>query len=127
MEQTKLMMTTLRTPDNKQVTIPNNKVANSVITNYSARDIRRIEPVVMINAGDDMNKVRDILLDITTTCPMVLREPAPFVGVGSTKYGTVEVTFRIWCNTADCDEVLFFMNENIKEKFDVAGIGPGRK
>ncbi len=126
-EQTKLMMTTLRTPDNKQVTIPNNKVANSVITNYSARDIRRIEPVVMINAGDDMNKVRDILLDITTTCPMVLREPAPFVGVGSTKYGTVEVTFRIWCNTADCDEVLFFMNENIKEKFDVAGIGPGRK
>lgn len=122
-EETKLMMTTLRTADNKQITIPNNKVANSVIVNHSARDIRRVAPAVVVGDDDDLIKVKEILFEVAASCPLVLSEPAPFVGVAAAKYGRVDLTFYVWCNTGDYYEVLYFMNETIKVAFDEAGIG----
>lgn len=122
-EETKFMTTVLNTLDNKQITIPNNKVANSVIVNHSAADIRRIEPKVMISDKDDINRAKEILLSIADTSPLVLKDPKPFVGISGMRYGVVDLTFRIWCNTKDCDELMYFMNETIKIAFDEADIG----
>ena len=52
------------TPDNREVTIPNSAIVGGSITNYSARDARRIDLVFGIHYDDDIARARQIILDV---------------------------------------------------------------
>lgn len=60
-EQVHILTTILKTGDNKQIIVPNSQVMNSIITNYSANDTRRIDMVVRVSYDDDLDKVRATL------------------------------------------------------------------
>ena len=56
-EQVQILTTILKTGDNKQIIIPNSQIMDSIITNYSANDTRRVDMVVGVSYDDDLDKV----------------------------------------------------------------------
>ncbi|PLW70029.1 mechanosensitive ion channel family protein [Pseudohalioglobus lutimaris] len=117
-----IFTTTLTTPDNKEVIVPNGAVYSNSITNYSARATRRVDMVFGIGYDDDIKKAKALLEEIVTADKRVLAEPAPVVALGELGDSSVNFLVRPWVNAADYWGVLWDTTESVKLKFDEAGI-----
>ena len=114
--------TTLTTPDNKKVTVPNGALSNSNIVNYSAKDIRRVDFSISVAYDSDIELVKKLLVKAAVTHPLVLKDPIPFVGLSTHGESALVFTLRTWSNTSDYWTVYFDLNETIKAEFDANGI-----
>jgi small conductance mechanosensitive channel len=117
-----IFTTTLTTPDNKVVIVPNGSVASNNITNYSARDTRRIDMVFGISYDDDLRKAKQILEQILADDSRVLSDPAPVVALSELADSSVNFVARPWVKSADYWAVLWETTEAVKLKFDEAGL-----
>jgi small conductance mechanosensitive channel len=119
-----LFYTKLTTPDKKLVQIPNSKVANDSIINYSSSPDRRVEFLVAVAYDNDVEKVRDILLEIIKKHPLVIIEPErmPVVHVKEFRDNDILYTARAWCQNQDYWTVYFDVMDTIKPTFDTKGI-----
>ena len=117
-----IFTTTLTTPDNKEVIVPNGAVIGNNIINYSARDTRRVDMVFGIGYDDDIKKAKALLEEIITSDDRVLADPAPVVALGELADSSVNFLVRPWVNAADYWGVLWDTTETVKLKFDEAGI-----
>jgi small conductance mechanosensitive channel len=117
-----IFTTTLTTPDNKEVIVPNGAVLGNNIINYSARPTRRVDMVFGIGYDDDIKKAKEILEGILAADERVLAEPAPVVALGELADSSVNFLVRPWVNAADYWGVLWDTTEAVKLKFDEAGI-----
>ena len=121
-EQVQILTTVLTTPDNKQVIVPNSQIMNSVITNYSAKDTRRVDMTVGVSYDDDLDKVRRTLEELIAADERVLAEPECKIAVSALADSSVNFVVRPWVKSADYWGVMFDMTEAIKKRFDKEGI-----
>lgn len=121
-EEIGIFTTTLRTFDNKRIIVPNSKIMNDNITNYTADETRRVDLTAGISYGDDIDKAKSVLMGILQSDDRVLEEPAPFVGLKEMADSSVNFTVRGWVKTADYWAVYFDVNERIKKSFDAEDI-----
>lgn len=121
-EEVQIFNTILRTPDNIKVIVPNSTVINSNIKNYSAFDRRRIDLVAGIGYNDNIGRARDILMDIMTSHPQVLAEPAPSVAILELGDSSVNLAVRPWVDLDNYWQVRSDILEQIKQRFDESGI-----
>ncbi|HCN99611.1 MULTISPECIES: mechanosensitive ion channel family protein [unclassified Methylophaga] len=121
-EQITIFNTVMRTPDNREVIVPNGNIYAGVITNYSARDTRRIDMVFGIGYDDDLLKAKQIITDIVTGHELVLNDPEPIIRVA--ELGDSSITFNVWpwVNASDLATVRADLIETIKLAFDANGI-----
>ena len=117
-----IFTTTVRTLDNKKVIVPNSKIMGDNITNYTARETRRVDLTAGVSYGDDIDKVKQVLTRILQEDGRILDEPAPFVGLSEMADSSVNFTVRGWVRTEDYWGVYFDTNEKIKKTFDAEGI-----
>lgn len=117
-----IFTTTLTTPDNKRVIVPNSKMMGDNITNYSAEGTRRVDLTASISYGDSIDKAKAVLMDLLAKDPRVLKDPAPFVGVSAMAESSVDFTVRPWVKVEDYWDVFFALNEAIKKQFDAEGL-----
>jgi len=117
-----IFTTTLKTPDNKTVIIPNSSVTGGNITNYSAESKRRIDMVFGIGYNDDIKKAKQVLEEIVASDERVLKDPAPVVAVSELADSSVNFVVRPWVKTADFSVVRWDITEKVKESFDKEGI-----
>ncbi len=118
-----LLYTIMNTPDNKRVYIPNGSLANNSITNFSANSERRVDMVFGIGYDDDFEEAKAIIKEIIASNEKILSEPEPIVRVSEHADSSVNITTRVWVNTKDAITVNFDMHEDVKRRFDEAGIG----
>ena len=121
-EKINIFNTVMRTGDNREIIVPNGSIYGGTITNYSARETRRVDMVFGIGYNDDMRKAKDIIRGILDADERVLKDPEPLVAVGELADSSVNFNVRPWCSTADYWNVYFDCHENIKMAFDEAGI-----
>ncbi len=121
-EDINLITTTLRTPDNRSVIVPNSSIFHNVIINYSERARRRIDMTIGIGYGDDIELARGIILEILGKDPRILAEPEPVVAVNELGDSSVVLVVRPWVATEDYWTVRWELNEKIKGAFDRLGV-----
>jgi len=121
-EQVQILTTILKTGDNKQIIVPNSQIMDSIITNYSANDTRRVDMMVGVSYDDDLDKVRKTLEELLAADGRILAEPAPTIAVSALADSSVNFVVRPWVNAADYWGVMFEMTEAIKKRFDKEGI-----
>ena len=121
-EDIQIFTTTLVTPDNKKVIIPNAKLTGDNITNYSAKGTRRVELVVGVSYSDDLDKVRKVLQEIVQSDERVLKDPASMIAVKELADSSVNFVVRVWVRTENYWDVLFETTETVKKRFDEEGI-----
>lgn len=117
-----LFSTTLITPDNKRVVVPNSLIYSDTIVNYSAEDLRRVDMVFGIAYEDDIDLARKLIEATLTEDDRVLKEPAPTVAVSELADSSVNFVVRPWVKKEDYWDVHFAMMERIKLAFDQDGI-----
>jgi len=117
-----IFTTTLTTPDNKEVIVPNGSILSNNIVNFSARDTRRVDMVFGIGYDDDIKKAKELLEQIVAADERVLKDPAPVVALGELADSSVNFLVRPWVNASDYWGVLWDTTETVKLKFDEAGI-----
>lgn len=118
-----IFTTTLKTPDNKTIIIPNGKLSSDNIINYSTQETRRVDLTVGVSYDADLKEVRRVLEDIISKEERVLKDPEHLVAVGELADNSVNFVVRLWVNSGDYWGVTFDMNETIKTRMDEAGIG----
>jgi len=114
--------TTLTTPDNQKIIIPNSLVWGGKIINITAMDTRRVDLVFGIGYGDDMKKAKEIMANVLDNNSKVLKSPAYQIAVSELADSSVNFVCRPWCNTSDYWDVKFSVTEAVKEAFDNQGI-----
>ncbi len=114
--------TSLTTPDNQLVFIPNSAITGNVITNITANTTRRVDLVVGIGYNDDIAKAKTVLTNILTSDPRVLKDPPPAIAVTELGDSSVNLVVRPWVNTGDYWGVYCDLTEKIKLTFDQEGL-----
>ena len=121
-EQVQILTTVLKTGDNKQIIVPNGQIMDSIITNYSANDTRRVDMVVGVSYDDDLDKVRATIQELVNAEDRILDEPACTIAVSALADSSVNFVVRPWVKTSDYWGVMFDLTEAIKKRFDKEGI-----
>lgn len=121
-EEIRIFSTVMRTPDNRQIIVPNGQIANGVIINYNAKPTRRLDLVFGISYDDDIRKAKAIIERIIGENERILKDPAPLVAVGELADSSVNINVRPWVNTEDFWTVRAELLENIKIAFDAEGV-----
>lgn len=121
-EEIKIFATTLRTPDNREITIPNGQVYGSSIINVSARDTRRVDLIIGIGYQDDLKKARTLLQEIVGDEARILPDPEPVVVLADLADSSVNFAVRTWVKTGDYAAVRSDLLERIKLSFDDNGV-----
>ena len=121
-DQVQILTTILKTGDNKQIIVPNSQIMDSIITNYSANDTRRVDMVIGVSYDDDLDKVRKTLQNLIATEERILDEPATTIAVSALADSSVNFVVRPWVKSSDYWGVMFDMTEAIKKRFDKEGI-----
>jgi len=117
-EKISIFCTVMRTPDNKEVTIPNGAIYGGNIINYSTRDTRRVDMKFGISYKDDIKKAKEVMLATVKEDPRVLEEPVPNVAVAELADSSVNFIVRPWVKTDDFWPVYWEMTEKIKLALD---------
>lgn len=117
-----LLVTTLKTADNKVITIPNGTITTSVLVNYSREEMRRVDCQFGISYDSDLAKAKDVLMAAAESNPYIFADPEPIVGVAAHQDSCILLDLKVWCSTAKYFDVKYFLEEQVKLAFDEAGI-----
>ena len=117
-EDIRIISTKIVTLDNKVVHLPNGALSSGNITNYSEKEVRRVDLDFSV-AGNDPELVRSLILGVCEADEKVLKEPSTFVRV--TDYGAgngVKVTMRAWCKTEQYWDTYFDLLNGVRKAFE---------
>ncbi|NEZ56748.1 mechanosensitive ion channel family protein [Adonisia turfae] len=121
-EEIQVFTVILRTLDNRTVIVPNSKLTDNNIINYSAKGILRVDLVIGVAYQENLAKVKQLTLEVLAGQDLVLAEPKPTVGVLELADSSVNLAVRPWTKTENYWNVYFGVQESLKTRFDEVGI-----
>ncbi len=113
-EEIKIFNTILITPGNKKLIIPNGKVVEGIITNYSDKGYIRVDLEVSMPYSESFPKVKQVILDAVKDVPGVLTTPAVEVGINTFDSHNIVLAVRPYAEPDDFWDVKFECNKRIK-------------
>ena len=117
-----LLVTTLKTYDNKVITIPNGTITASVMVNYSREKSRRVDVTFAISYDSDIARAKDVLMAVAESNKDIFADPAPVTGVAEHQQSGILLDLKVWCETSRYYDVRYYLEEQVKLAFDEANI-----
>lgn len=116
--QIAIFTTTLLTPTNELIIIPNSDITSSIITNYSRLGTRRLDLSIGVGYSADLKKVQKVLTAVIDKNPRVLEDTQSVVAVERLGSSSVDFTIRVWCQSSDYLSLKFELLSEIKQALD---------
>lgn len=113
-----IFYTTLLTPDNKTVRLPNGALSGGKVTNLSTEELRRVDFEFVVDYGTNTNGVMALLKTIGEKDAKVVKGHPIDTMIGGYNDKGVSVYLRVWCASADYWDVYFAINKTVKEEFE---------
>jgi small conductance mechanosensitive channel len=113
--------TTLNTPDNVKIIVPNSGVFGATIKNFSANDTRRNDIVLGISYDDDISNAIAVVNGVLSKDSRVLPDPEPMVAVSELADSSVNLVVRPWCRKEDYWDLRFDLTRKLKEELEQGG------
>jgi len=117
-----LFMTEFATPDNVRILVPNGNIWGGAVVNYSHHATRRVDLLIGIDYGDDIDKAFDTIRGVIGAEGRIHADPEPMVVVGELADNSVNIIIRVWCDAGNYWPLKFDMTKAIKEALDKADI-----
>lgn len=114
--------TTVATPDNRIIVVPNKNVWGNVIVNATASDTRRVDLVFGASYDDPIQEVLDLLKEQVGSHPKVLSDPPPDIRPNELGASAVNFVCRPWVKAEDYWDVKCDLTQSVKEAFDAKGL-----
>lgn len=99
-----IFTTTLRTPSNEILIVPNSAITHSTITNYSRTGTLRSCLSFQVAPDSDPKKLMDLLVKAAKGCDLVLADPEPSAALGAIQQGALSFDLFFWSLTSNCLE-----------------------
>lgn len=113
-----ILYTKIITPDNKSIFIPNGKITDAKIINYSETSTRRVDLVFDIAYGDSFEKARNVIRNVVESDSLILSEPEPLIRMCSHKESSVGICVQVWTENENYWKVFYNLTESVKLEFD---------
>lgn len=109
--------TTVTTPGNKSLIIPNSKMTSEIVTNYSNEGCILLDIEVRIPYHENFDKIKSIIEDALKDVPQILKEPK--IDIGITKFESHSVVVSVWpyINPKNFWPTTFVVHQKIKTAF----------
>jgi small conductance mechanosensitive channel len=120
-QEISIFSTTLHSPDNVRIVVPNSAIYGTVVKNYTANDTRRNDLLIGIDYSDDIGKAIETIDRILQADARVLKDPAPLIAVSELGDSSVNLVVRPWCTKEDYWALRFDLTRKIKEDLEAAG------
>jgi small conductance mechanosensitive channel len=117
-----IFTTTVATPDNIKIMVPNGQIYGGVISNFNGYDTRRVDMVVGVSYDADLNQTIEVIKGVLAKDDRILADPAPAIAVTAMADSSVNLIVRPWCKASDYWGVHNDFQKNCKEALDAAGI-----
>lgn len=117
-----IFSTTLNTPDNVRVVVPNSNIWGQTIKNFAANDTRRNDMVIGVGYSDDLDKAAEVLMRVLKSDDRVLANPEPVVVVSELGDSSVNFALRPWCKKEDYGSLRSDLLKKIKVELEAAGL-----
>lgn len=117
-----LFATTLHTPDNMKIIVPNSAITGGSIVNITTLGTRRISVDVGVEYGADLEKVQGILQKAAERCSLALDDPAPAVVFGNLGASSLDFSVFAWCKSSDHLGLRHELRCNVYDDLNAAGI-----
>lgn len=121
-EAVSIFQTRIRGADNQTIVLPNSLITGDSIINLTPDTMRRIELVIGIGYGDDIDAARTIAMDIMQADARVLSDPEPTVLVYELGDSSVDLGIRCHVGNDDWFVTKCEITERVKKAFDRDGI-----
>jgi small conductance mechanosensitive channel len=121
-KEIRLFNTIMATPDNVHMVVPNAKIFNDIIKNFSVNDTRRLDLTIGISYRDSIDRAIEVLTETMKEDDRIIQEPSPQIVVTDLGESSVNLLVRCWTRRADFWGVKCDLTKNIKENFDLQGI-----
>ena len=116
--QVQIFSTTLRTPDNKIIVVPNGKIIAGNIINNSREPTSRIDLTIGVGYDSDIDLVKQLLTEIVTADPRVLKDKDVVVRLNEMAASTLNFIVYAWTSNGDAQNVKWDLLESFKRALD---------
>jgi small conductance mechanosensitive channel len=121
-EEIQLFTTHVRTADNRLVIIPNGKLTNDNVINFSIKGILRVDMVIGIDYEENLQRVKKIIAEVLASDSRILKEPVPTIGVIELADNSIRLAVQPWTESRNYRLVQFKTYERLVEQFRKEGI-----
>ena len=121
-ESMSLVSTTLKTPDNQRIIVPNGSIWGGVIQNVTSQETRRVDLVFGCGYADDVAKAQSVLEEIVNSHELILKDPEPVIRLHELADSSVNFVVRPWTRTSDYWTVYWDLTRSVKDRFDAEGL-----
>ena len=111
------MFTTLNTPDNKKITLPNSTLLNNNVTNLGAYPKRRVDFTFSVAYESDVEAVKKIVTDVMVSNGKIYLDPEPFCRLKYLSASSIDFFANCWCDNEDYWDVYYYVMENVYNEF----------
>ena len=118
-----LFVTSLDTPDNRRLILPNSSIFGASIENISHHATRRVDVAVGTDYGADLDKTREILAKAAGSVDKVKSDPAPAIVLAELGGSSIDWSVRVWVDAGYFWPVKDALTREVKYALDKAGIG----
>jgi len=116
-----IFTTTLTSPDNIKITVPNSQVYGTTIKNMNGYDTRRVDMVMGVSYDDDLAVAMGTMGRVVREDARVLADPEPQIAVAELADSSVNFVVRPWCKAEDYWNVKFDLTRRLKEELEATG------
>lgn len=117
-----VLVTIMKSLDNKRIIAPNSAIMGGIITNITANPVRRIDMTWGVSYDDDLDKTKEVIMDELVKHPDVLAEPAPVVEIWEYADSSVNFIVRPWTETGKWFSTRCELMSSIKKRLDAEGM-----
>ena len=120
----KMVQTSLSTPDNEEVVLPNSMVMSNSIVNRSSLSLCRAQVVVGVDYACDLKVAKDAVLRAATEHPLCVqtKERPAVVYITNLGDSAIEITLWAWTQEENLGPFRFALNEQVVENLRAANI-----
>lgn len=112
------LFSTLKTPDGKQVTLPNSALVNNPVTNFGAYPKRRVSYDITVSYEADTELVKKVVLDSIASCGLTyLDDPAPGCKIKALDSNGIVFFVTFWVDSEDYWDGYFQVLDTIFNEF----------
>ena len=117
-----IFQTIILASDNRKVIVPNNKLSNDTITNFTAMPTRRVELSVSVPGTADIATVRDTLQAVIANEAAALKDPPPSIVLTAADDKAIVLGVNVHVKNADYGAVHARLTETIKLALTANGV-----
>lgn len=111
------LFTTIMTPDNKKITLPNSTIVNNAVTNYGANKTRRVDFNFGVAYESDVEKVKQIIIDVMKSNGKVILDKPIFCQLKTLNDSSINFFAYCWVDNEDYWDVYYYVIENTFNEF----------